>query len=188
MNKDKMVERLKTKISEKRFVHSLGVEYTAACMAFVHGADVEKARIAGLLHDCAKGLSQKEKLEKARKHGLKISAYEEKNPDMLHAKLGAWYAKSKYEVEDEEILSAIRWHTTGKPDMSLLDKIIFVADYIEPNRKPVPKLDKIRKLAFTDLDRAVVLILKNTISYLEELGEEMDDSTKKTLDYYTKKM
>ncbi|MBR4513746.1 MAG: bis(5'-nucleosyl)-tetraphosphatase (symmetrical) YqeK [Lachnospiraceae bacterium] len=186
MNREKMVERLKTKISAKRFEHSLGVEYTAACMAYVHGADVEKARIAGLLHDCAKGLSQKEKLEKAKKHGLPISKYEEKNPDMLHAKLGAWYAKEKYEVDDKEILSAITWHTTGKPKMSLLDKIIFVADYIEPNRKPVPKLDEIRKLSFTDLDRAVVMILENTISYLEESGVDMDDSTKKTYDYYNK--
>ncbi len=186
MNIEKMVERLKTKISAKRFEHSLGVEYTAACMAYVHGADVEKARIAGLLHDCAKGLSQKEKLEKAKKNGLPISKYEEKNPDMLHAKLGAWYAKEKYEVDDKEILSAITWHTTGKPKMSLLDKIIFVADYIEPNRKPVPKLDEIRKLSFTDLDRAVVMILENTISYLEESGVDMDDSTKKTYDYYNK--
>ena len=79
MNRDKMIVRLKGKISDKRFEHSLGVEYTAACMAMVHGVDVEKARIAGLLHDCAKGLPTKEKLEKARKHGLAVSKYEEKN-------------------------------------------------------------------------------------------------------------
>ena len=100
MTRDKMITRLKGKISATRLTHSFGVEYTAACLAMVHGEDVEKARIAGLLHDCAKGLPTKTKLEKARKHGLPVSKYEEKNPDMLHAKLGAYYARYKYDVVD----------------------------------------------------------------------------------------
>ena len=90
MTREKMLTRLKGKISAARLTHSLGVEYTAACLAMVYGEDVEKARVAGLLHDCAKGLPTKTKLEKARKHGLPVSKYEEKNPDMLHAKLGAY--------------------------------------------------------------------------------------------------
>ena len=184
MNRDKMIMRLKTKISEKRFEHSLGVEYTAACLAMVHGADMEKARLAGLLHDCAKGIPAKEKLEKARKHGLFVSKYEEKNPDMLHAKLGAHYARYKYDVYDEEVLSAIACHTTGKPAMTLLEKIIFVADYIEPNRKPVPEMDEIRREAFTDIDTCVIHILKNTIEYLESTKLEMDYATRQTYDYY----
>ncbi len=184
MNREKMVARLKTKISEKRFEHSLGVEYTACCLAMTYGADMEKARIAGLLHDCAKGLSTKEKLEKARKYGLPVSKYEEKNPDMLHAKLGAYYARYKYDVYDEEILSAIACHTTGKPNMTLLEKIIFVSDYIEPNRKPVPEMDLIRKEAFTDIDLCVTHILKNTIAYLESTETEMDFATKQTYDFY----
>lgn len=135
MTRDKMITRLKGKISATRLTHSFGVEYTAACLAMVHGEDVEKARVAGLLHDCAKGLPTKTKLEKARKHGLPVSKYEEKNPDMLHAKLGAYYARYKYDVVDQVILDAITYHTTGRPNMTLMDKIIFVADYIEPNRK-----------------------------------------------------
>lgn len=184
MTRDKMLARLKTKINEKRFEHSLGVEYTAACMAFVHGADVEKARIAGILHDCAKGIPTKEKLEKAKKHGLSINRSEKDNPDLLHAKLGAYYAKAKYDVDDIEILDAISYHTTGRPKMTLLDKIIFIADYIEPNRKPIRDLDIIRKEAFLDIDKCLIHILRNTIEYLEETGVVMDEMTIATYEYY----
>lgn len=184
MTREKMVARLKGKINDRRLEHSYGVEYTAACLAMVHGADVEKARIAGLLHDCAKGLPTKDKLEKARKHGLPISKYEEKNPDMLHAKLGAFYARYKYDVLDEEILDAICYHTTGRPNMSLLDKIVFVADYIEPNRRMLPEMEQIRKEAFLDLDQCVIHILKNTLDYLHNTTLEMDYMTQKTYDYY----
>lgn len=186
MTREKMISRLKTKINEKRFIHSIGVEYTAACLAFCYGEDVEKARIAGLLHDCAKGLSTKEKLEKARKHGLLVNKYEEKNPDMLHAKLGAYYARYKYDVTDKNILSAIEFHTTGKPGMNMLEKIIFVADYIEPNRKPLEDIDIIRKEAFTDIDKSIVHILDKTLSYLEKKGEDIDYLSKETYDYYVK--
>lgn len=184
MNRDKIIDRLQTKLSEKRLLHSIGVEFTAANMAMVYGVDIEKARMAGLLHDCAKGLTAKEKIEKAKKHGLSISDYEAKNPEMLHAKLGAYYAKTKYGVLDEDILNAITYHTTGRPDMSLLEKIIYVADYIEPGRKMLDELPEIRKEAFTDIDKCVVHILKNTIAYLREISDEMDLTTQETYDFY----
>ena len=187
MNREKMISRLKPKISEKRFEHSLGVEYTAACMAMALGEDVEKARTAGLLHDCAKGLPTKEKLEKARKYGLAISKYEERNPDMLHAKLGAFYARYKYDVNDEDVLNAICYHTTGRPNMSLLEKIIFVADYIEPNRKMLKDMEEIRREAFTDIDKCVVHILKNTLDYLNASSNDVDYSTQMTYNYYVTK-
>jgi len=187
MNREKIISRLKSKINDRRFEHSLGVEYTAACMAMVHGADVEKARLAGLLHDCAKCLPTKEKLEKARKHKLSVSKFEENNPDMLHGKLGAYYAKTRYEIDDEEILNAITYHTTGRPNMTLLDKIIFVADYIEPNRKELKDMDIIRKEAFLDLDKCVIHILKNTLDYLNNSTNEMDFMTQLTYNYYVNK-
>ena len=187
MNIEKMLSKVKEKVSDKRFEHIRGVEFTATCMAYALGANPEKARIAGILHDCAKGLPTKEKLEKARKFGLPVSKYEEKNPDMLHAKLGAYYARYKFDIIDEEILNAITYHTTGRPDMTLLDKIIFVADYIEPNRKMLPRMDEIRKLAFSDIDEAVILILESTISYLEESNVEMDYQTVNTYNYYLNK-
>lgn len=184
MNRDKIIDKLQSKLTEKRLLHSIGVEFTAASMAMVYGVDIEKARMAGLLHDCAKGLSAKEKIEKAKKHGISISDYEEKNPEMLHAKLGAYYAKTKYGVLDEDVLNAITYHTTGRPDMSLLEKIIFVADYIEPGRKMLDELPEIRKEAFSDIDKCVIHILKNTIAYLKEIADDMDITTQETYDFY----
>lgn len=189
MNRLEMRERLQSKLTKKRFEHSLGVEYVAGCLAMIYGVDIDKALTAGLLHDCAKCLSSEDKISKCKKHNLPISDVELRNPELLHAKLGSLYAKEKYGVQDDEILSAIEFHTTGKPAMSLLEKIIFVADYIEPNRKPLPQIDEIRREAFTDLDKSIVHILKNTLSYLEseECGDT-DEMSIKTYNYFMDKM
>ena len=189
MNRLEMRERLQSKLTKKRFEHSLGVEYVAGCLAMIYGVDIDKALTAGLLHDCAKCLSSEDKISKCKKHNLPISDVELRNPELLHAKLGSLYAKEKYGVQDNEILSAIEFHTTGKPAMSLLEKIIFVADYIEPNRKPLPQIDEIRREAFTDLDKSIVHILKNTLSYLEdeECGDT-DEMSIKTYNYFMDKM
>ncbi len=187
MTRDEMIKKLKPKLNEKRFIHSVGVEYTAACLAFVHGEDVERARVAGLLHDCAKCIPTEEKLRKAKKHGLSINKSEKLNPDLLHGKLGAYYAKTKYGVKDKEILSAITYHTTGHPDMCLLDKIIFVADYIEPNRKNIRDMDIIRKEAFEDIDKCIVHILKNTLEFLDKKTAVIDEMTEETYKFYVGK-
>jgi len=184
MEREEMLIYLKRKLSPKRYVHSIGVEYTAASMAFVHGEDVQRARIAGLLHDCAKNIPVEEKLKKALKFGIPVSDSERKDPELLHGKLGAYYAKKKCGVTDEEILSAISYHTTGKPGMTLLEKIIFVSDYIEPNRRMVPELPEIRKEAFMDLDGCIIHILKNTLEYLKEKNTVIDDMTERTYRYY----
>ena len=125
-------KHMKEELSADRFEHTLGVMYTAESLAMRYGADMTKAAVAGLLHDCAKCIPNSQKLKMCKKHDIEITEMEEQNPSLLHAKLGAYMAKKAYGVEDEEILSAIRWHTTGKPDMSLLDIIIYMADYIEP--------------------------------------------------------
>jgi len=187
MDRADMLIKLKGKLSPKRYVHSIGVEYTAAALAMAHGEDVNRARLAGLLHDCAKGYSNEEKLKKSLKFGLPVNDVERENPDLLHAKLGAYYAKNKYGVTDPGVLSAITYHTTGHPDMSLLDKIIFVADYIEPNRKMIFELTEIRKEAFSDLDKAVVHILKNTLEYLDGKHVVIDEMTEKTYRFYVRK-
>ena len=184
MEREEMLIYIKKKLTPKRYVHSIGVEYTAASMAFVHGEDVQRARIAGLLHDCAKCIPVEEKLKKAEKFELPISECERQNPDLLHGKLGAYYARKKCGVTDEEILSAITYHTTGKPGMTLLEKIIFVADYIEPNRRMIRELPEIRKEAFTDLDACIVHILRNTLEYLDEKDTVIDDLTRKTYEFY----
>ena len=154
MEREEMLQFLKKKLPSKRYIHSIGVEYTAACMAFVYGEDVERCRLAGLLHDNAKYMNDSEKLKKAEKYGLPINDCERRNPDLLHGKLGAYYAERRFGIVDPEILSAITYHTTGRPDMTLLEKIVFVADFIEPNRKMIKELPEIRKEAREDFNAA----------------------------------
>lgn len=188
-NKDiiKIQKSLKSKLKDSRYQHTLGVAFTAASMAMKYSIDINKAYVAGLLHDCAKYMESEEMLVKAQKFKLDISNAEKEKPDLLHAKLGAYYAKKKYGVEDDEILSSICSHTTGKPNMSLLDKIVYIADYIEPNRYKMPRLDSIRKKAFEDIDECLCMILEDTVSYLEETGVYMDETTLKTYEYYCNK-
>lgn len=168
----------------KRYEHTLGVEYTASCLAMRYGADMDKARLAGLLHDCAKHLSSEKKIECCAKYGMFVSEYEKKNPELLHAKLGACFANDLYGIDDPEILSAITWHTTGKPNMSLIDKIIYIADYIEPNRNNAPNLSKVRELAFSDIDQCLYQILSDSITYLAHKKSVTDPMTKQTYEYY----
>ena len=178
-------KELKSLLSEKRYEHTKGVEYTCASLAMRYGADMRKARIAGLLHDCAKYLSPENKIHFCKKYELPISEFEGKNPELLHAKLGACFAHTKYGIDDEEILSAITWHTTGKPEMSLLDKIVFIADYIEPNRDKAEDLPVVRKLAFEDIDKCLLRILKDTVAYLATTNKVTDPMPQKTYEYYS---
>lgn len=184
MDRQEIREKLEKKLTKKRLEHSLGVEYTAGCLAMVYGENVEDALMAGLLHDCAKCLSPEEKIEQCKKFNLPISECEYNNPELLHAKLGAYYAQTKYDIDDENILSAIKYHTTGKPAMNMLEKIIFVADYIEPNRKPLKEIEEIRKEAFTDIDACIVHILKNTLLYLDSRAGDTDKMSIDTYNYY----
>ena len=179
-------KELKKEMDDSRYEHTLGVMYTCAALAMRYNYDLEKAMLAGLLHDCAKCMPNAKKLKMAEKHHLEISELERKNPFMLHAKLGAFLAKKKYDIEEEEILDAIRWHTTGRPQMTLLDKIVYIADYIEPKRDKAPNLAVIRQMAFTNLDDALLKILTDTLGYLGDSSEHVDSMTKMTYDYYIK--
>lgn len=190
MDKAKEMRKLRKKIEKvqdaKRFEHTLGVEYTAAALAMCHGASVEDARLAGLLHDCAKCFSDEKRLYVCEKKNIPITEIEGRNPFLLHAKVGAFLAKEKYGVENRDVLNAILYHTTGREGMSLLEKIIFVADYIEPGRKQAPNLPEIRRLAFQDLDKALLWILEDTLKYLKRSGGETDPMTELTWRYYKK--
>ncbi|MBQ2275761.1 MAG: bis(5'-nucleosyl)-tetraphosphatase (symmetrical) YqeK [Lachnospiraceae bacterium] len=186
MKRIEIRKKLEVLLPEKRFEHTLGVEYTAAALAMVHGIDVKKAAFAGLLHDCAKYMSGEEMYKEAKKYGLPISEAEKDNKELLHAKLGMTFAKSKYGVEEEDILNAIRYHTTGRPEMTELEKVLYIADYIEPNRKPLPRMEETRKEAFADLDHTMVLILEETMEYIKRKGKTMDEITLETYEYYKK--
>lgn len=177
-------EKLCKKLDDRRYQHTLGVMYTCAALAMAHGADLYKAQLAGLLHDCAKCVPNKKKVRLCKKHKISVTLFEEENPFLLHAKLGAHFARKKYGVEDEEVLSAIRCHTTGRPAMTVLEKIVFIADYIEPMRDTAPRLDEIRHLAFKDLDRCVYEILKDTLGYLQQSPRKIDLTTERAYAYY----
>lgn len=170
----------------KRYEHTLSVAYTAANLAACHGGDPEKALVAGMLHDCAKGLPDHKLLEICEKHHIPISGEERRKPSLLHAKVGSYLAHKKYEVTDPDILNAICYHTTGRPEMTLLEKIIFVADYMEPGRRQAPRLDQIRRMSYTDLDQAVLMILEDTLAYLQENSTVIDQTTQETYNYYLK--
>lgn len=169
---------------EKRYEHTLGVAFTAASLAMRYGADVKQAQVAGLLHDCAKCMTNEERLSICKKNKLEVTPVEKANPFLLHAKVGAFLAKEKYGIQDEEILSAVRCHTTGRPNMTLLEKIVFTADYIEPSRKTAPTLDEVRTMAFQNLDIALCKILSDTLNYLDTVDQEIDPMTKETYHYY----
>ncbi len=177
-------KQLEKELKPDRFEHTLGVAYTASSMAFLYGADVQKALIAGFLHDCAKSLSHDEQVKVCEKNGIDMTEVERKNHSLLHAKVGVYLAKTQYDINDPEILDAIRWHTTGRENMALLEKIIYIADFIEPNRKPLENMNEIRKEAFTDLDRCLAHILHDSVIYLRTIGKEVDDVTSKAYEYY----
>lgn len=181
-------KQMKEELSEDRFEHTLGVMYTAESLAMRYGIDMTKAAVAGLLHDCAKCIPNSQKIRLCKKHGIEVTENEEKNPSLLHAKLGALLAQKAYGVEDPEILSAIRWHTTGKPDMSMLEMIIYMADYIEPNRDKAPNLREIRKLSFENLEEALYQVLEGTLSYLSSRPDSIDPMTQLSFDFYKWKL
>ncbi len=178
-------QRLKERLQPDRYTHTLGVMQTAGKLAAAHGYPMERARLAGLLHDCAKNISHEEKISLCREHNIEIKAVEYANPGLLHAKCGAIVAKEQYGVQDAAILHAIAVHTTGEAGMSLLDKIIYVADYIEPNRDEAPNLDYLRRLAMEDLDRTVLTILEATVSHVRQKNPDgMDETTLAAYAYY----
>lgn len=179
-------KKLQDCLTEKRYEHTLGVEYTCCSLAMRYGFDLEKARIAGLLHDCAKCFSGEELLQACEIYQLPVSQEERAFPELLHAKVGSYLAKEQYGVEEPEIISAILWHTTGHPDMTSLEKILYIADYIEPNRDQAPHLLELRELAFQDLDACLFGILKDTLSYLKGKGGVIDPATQATYEYYSR--
>ena len=163
---EKIRGELKKQLKKERYIHTIGVMYTAASMAMRYGEDIEKAMTAGLLHDCGKFAPAGEQIRLCKKYGLSLKESEVEMPALIHAKLGAYLAKETYKVCDGEILNAILYHTTGRPDMTMLEKIVFLADYIEPGRKMIPGLSDVRSLAFTNInrpdDKRNVFILQRT--------------------------
>lgn len=180
--------KVKGHLDRQRYEHTLGVTYTAASMAMCYGIDMEQTLIAGLLHDCAKCIPTDKKLRLCDKYHMSVSEAELANPGLLHAKLGALIAAKKYRIQEMTIINAIASHTTGRPEMSMLEKIIYISDYIEPGRYEAPNLEEIRKLAFHDINECLFRILCDTLEYLRTKEEIIDPLTEKTYLYYKHKL
>ena len=155
VNIKKIRKKLEKTLDPKRYEHTLGVAYTAAALAMCSQADIEKAKIAGLLHDCAKCMSNEKKIAVCQKQGIEITEIEKKNPFLLHAKVGSYLARKQFHVKDEDILNAILNHTTGRPGMSRLEKIIYIADITEAGRD-FEGVDELRRLVDKDLTAAII--------------------------------
>lgn len=162
---DNLREKLKNLLNKKRFEHCLSVETTAIKLAKAHNTDPNKAAIAGLLHDCARWMDEKNLLNTANKFKINIDAFIKTHPKLLHSIVSSYFAKEYFGIKDKEILLAIKSHTIGAPKMTKLEKLIYVADHIEP-RRGHKHLAKIRKIANKDLDYAIVKISSGMIQYL----------------------
>ena len=166
-------------LEPKRIAHVVGCESEAVMLAKTWGEDPDAAATAGILHDITKKFRGEEQLNLCRKYGIVYDEAEEKNPIILHARTGAAMARELFHVS-EEIQDAIRWHTTGKPDMTTLEKILYLADFIEPTRD-FPGLDELRTLCYKDLDAAMALALSLSLGDIRRRGL---DVYKDTLDAY----
>lgn len=177
-------QKLQHELDGERYQHTLGVMYTSAALAMRHCCDMEQALLAGLLHDCAKCIPNEEKIRICQTQGIPVSDVERANPSLLHAKLGAYLAKEQYQVTDSNVLNAISSHTTGRPEMTLLEKIVYIADYMEPGRRNLPNMEEVRFLAFQDIDACLLRILKDSLVYLKTRKMPIDPMTEQTYIYY----
>lgn len=177
MSIDAMKKQLKSRLKPSRYQHSLGVMDTAVFLANRFGVDEEKARVAGLLHDCARQYPNEAMRGEADRRGLVYGAIESAMPLLLHAYIGASLVREDYGVEDEEIARAIYRHTVGGAGMSKLDKIIWYADMIEPSRS-YPQVEALRKLARTaELDEMLLEGLSQSIAFVTEKGHMIHPDT-----------
>lgn len=162
-DKKLILNYLQKHLSAGRLKHILGVTETAINLAIKYGADPEKAELAGLLHDCAKEWKKEALLKEAQAHNLIWHEIDVLNPHLLHARVGALIATEEFGIKDTEILNAITQHTLGKPDMSLLEKILFVADIIEPNRLPAWSEPVKTALEKNGLNSAIIVSIQATL-------------------------
>lgn len=162
--------RIKEMLTDKRYHHSIGVQKTAIILAKQYGSSIEKASIAGLVHDCAKNTSAEGLLKYAEEFDIILEDLTKWQPELLHGMIGAELAKTEFDIFDEDILNAIRYHTTGRANMTTLDKIIYLADYIEPTRN-FSGVQQVREMALSDLDKATLMALEHTINYVIKRGQ-----------------
>ncbi len=171
---DSIVSYIEKNFSEKRKIHTEGVRVTAIHLAEKYGADVKKAETAALFHDMFRSLSV-DVLNYYVKH-LELDEKYMNNCNLAHGKIAAIVMEREFDIHDEDILNAVKYHTTGRANMSKLEKVIYISDAIEPNRA-YPGVDELRKIAEEDLDRACLVSLERTINFVRDQGNFLDEDT-----------
>lgn len=171
MNREQMIESVKAQMPERRWLHTVGVMETAVTLAERYGEDPVRAELAAILHDVAKYWQTSRMEQMIREHKLD-AALLHYDKELWHAEVGAWVAEHEYGVTDQEVLDAIRFHTSGRTKMTLLDKIVCLADYMEPGRD-FPGVDTIRELSETSLEQALLAGFDSTISFLLQKGKRI---------------
>lgn len=168
---NEITEFLKGRLQEKRFKHSLGVMEMAQRLANKHNVNEDDARIAGLLHDCAKNMSNEELIQYCRDNNIEIDEIKLQSPGILHSDVGADIAKKRFNVSDE-VVESIRYHTLASENMSDLDKILYISDLIEEGRT-LEGLEPIREMAFINLDKALVMSLEYCMENVKQVGKNI---------------
>ncbi len=168
MNIDKIIEYLKTNLSPYRFIHTMGVADTAKALAHTYGENEEEAYLTGLLHDIAKELPLDKMLSLSESYGIEPDGITKTSAALMHGVIGAYMAREIFNINDR-IFDAIRYHTTGKADMSLLTKIIYIADYIEPNRN-FDGVEKAREIAYKEIDKAIFMSCNTSVIHTVNKG------------------
>lgn len=182
-DREALLEAVRQVLPSARYQHTLGVVKVSIDLARRFGADVEKAEVAAILHDYAKYHPLDEMRHLIETNPKIPNDLLDYGHELWHAFVGAVLVEDQLGINDEEILNAIRYHTTGRPEMTLVEKVVFLADYIEPGRQ-FPGVDLVRRLATTDLDQAVKQALQQTVSFLEGKGKKVYPLTKAALDWF----
>lgn len=188
MDISEMIEKLNDYLPEKRKRHSLNVAKSAMRLCEFRACDRKKAEIAGILHDTAKYIKFADVGKYCKKYGIELDDLEKESTALSHSIVGAYIAKYEFGIDDEEILGAIRYHTTGRPNMTALEEIIFLADLIEEARD-YPGVEELRKMAYSgEIDRAIVKSIDNTITLLLRKKSTIHTRTVDARNYYIRKI
>ena len=183
-----MIEKLNDYLPEKRKRHSLNVAKSAMRLSELRGCDAKKAEIAGILHDTAKYVKFANVDSYCKKYGIVLDELEKNSTALSHSVLGAYIAKYEFGIDDEEILNAIRYHTTGKPNMAPLEEVIYLADLIEEGRD-YPGVEELREMAYSGrIDEAIVKSIDNTITLVLRKKSPLHTRTVEARNYYIQKI
>ncbi|WHH58421.1 bis(5'-nucleosyl)-tetraphosphatase (symmetrical) YqeK [Petroclostridium sp. X23] len=176
MDENQIMDKLKELLTEDRLKHSIGVRDTAVQLAKIYHCDMDKASVAGLLHDCAKDLKKQQLLQLCDNFDIVLNEIERSEIHLIHGPLGAKFAQCYFGINDPEILDAIYYHTVAKEKMTLLTKIVYLADFIEPNRD-YPGVEEIRRIAYDDLNDGILAGIDATIRYVLKRGKVIHPNT-----------